>query len=108
MSEQADKIKRIRVDRDLCISAAACVALAAGVFALDDENIAVTKIKNGEATSDEVSIDDLAIDDIDKEEILEAAQACPTLAIILEDGDGNQVFPKEGQKVKESKGQRDK
>ena len=32
------KIAKIYVDRDLCIGAASCVAIAPGVFALDDEN----------------------------------------------------------------------
>ena len=32
------KIAKIVVDRDLCIGAASCVAIAPGVFALDEEN----------------------------------------------------------------------
>lgn len=71
------KIARIFVDRDLCIGAASCVAIAPGVFALDAENKAVV-------------INDKGADD---ETILLAAQSCPTRAIILYDEQGNQIYP---------------
>ena len=89
----ADKIRKIRVDRDLCISAAACVAMAGEVFGLDSENIAVIKKNDGAATSDTVRVNELDASGVDREKILEAAQACPTLAIILEDEEGNRIFP---------------
>ncbi len=71
------KIARIYVDRDLCIGAASCVAIAPGVFSLDDENKAIV-------------INDKGADD---ETILLAAQSCPTRAIILFDEKGNQIYP---------------
>lgn len=71
------KIAKIYVDRDLCIGAASCIAIAPGVFKLDEENKAV--VYNAKGADDET--------------ILLAAQSCPTRAIILFDEDGNQIYP---------------
>lgn len=71
------KIARIYVDRDLCIGAASCVAIAPGVFALDEENKATVINEKG----------------ADDETILLAAQSCPTRAIVLFDEQGNQIYP---------------
>ncbi|MSR76443.1 MAG: ferredoxin [Candidatus Ryanbacteria bacterium] len=71
------KIARIHVDRDLCIGAASCVAIAPGVFSLDDENKATVINPKG----------------ADDETILLAAQSCPTRAILLFDEQGNQIYP---------------
>lgn len=71
------KIGRIYVDRDLCIGAASCVAVAGGVFQLDEENKAYVINEKG----------------ADDEMILLAAQSCPTKAILLFDEEGNQIYP---------------
>lgn len=63
--------------RDLCIGASSCIVVAPGVFELDSELKAIVKDPNG----------------ADAHTILEAARACPTLAIFLYDDDGKQVFP---------------
>ena len=77
MDKQTPKIARIFVDRDLCIGAASCIAIAPGVFALDSENKAVVTNPQG----------------ADNETILLAAQSCPTRAIVLFDEKGNQIYP---------------
>jgi len=69
--------KSIVVDREKCISAGSCVAVAPEVFELDAEGKAVVKSATGD--SDEM--------------ILDAAKACPTLAITLIDSNGKQVVP---------------
>lgn len=71
------KIGKIVVDRNLCIGAASCVAVAPGVFELDSENKAVVYNPKG----------------ADDETILLAAKSCPTQAILVFDEDGNQIFP---------------
>lgn len=71
------KIGKIVVDRDLCIGAASCIAVAPGVFELDGENKAVVYNDKG----------------ADDETILLAAKSCPTQAILLFDEEGNQIFP---------------
>lgn len=69
---------KVKVIRDLCIGAASCVAISPKVFQLDDEAKAI--ILDEKADTDE--------------NILAAAQSCPVNAIILEDENGNQVWPK--------------
>ena len=71
------KIAKIYVDRELCIGAASCVAIAPGVISLDEENKAYVVNPEG----------------ADQGTILLAAQSCPTRAIILYDEDGNQIYP---------------
>jgi ferredoxin len=65
------------IDRDLCQGIGNCVAIAPVVFQLDKQNKAV-------ATH---------IEDISQEKIREAAQSCPLDAIILQDDDGEQLYP---------------
>lgn len=77
MDKSIPKIARIYIDRDLCIGAASCIAIAPAVFALDEENKAVVINEKG----------------ADNETILLAAQSCPTKAIILFDEYGNQIYP---------------
>lgn len=68
---------KIRVDQELCVSVASCVAIAGKTFALDENGLAV--ITDG--THD------------DEATILAAAESCPTKAIILYDDDGKQLYP---------------
>lgn len=71
------RIKKIVVDRDLCIGAASCVVIAPETFQMDDENKAYVVNLEGN----------------DAETIVMAAESCPTKAIFLYDEDGNQVYP---------------
>lgn len=66
------------IDRDLCIGAATCVAIAPKAFALDSEAKAITL-----PTYDEEA----------DQNIIDAAKGCPTAAIIVTDETGKQVFP---------------
>lgn len=75
--KEGSNISKIVVDRDLCISAVSCVAVAAETWELDEENKAVVTDANG----------------VDDDTLLASAQACPTKAIFLYDNDGNQVWP---------------
>lgn len=70
---------KVHIDRDLCIGAATCVAIAPQAFALDNE-----------AKSIILSTVEIDSDDI----ILDAAKGCPTAAIIIEDEKGEKIFPK--------------
>ncbi len=81
---------RVKVDRDLCISAASCTALLPEVFELDDEGKAVIKSLKGAKTSDWTELTDLPSD---AKMVIEAARSCPTNAIIVEDDEGKQVYP---------------
>lgn len=68
----------MRIDRDLCIGAATCVAIAPRAWALDDEAKAV--------------ILDTAAEETD-ETLMEAAKGCPVMAIFITDENGKQLFP---------------
>jgi len=87
------KIKKIIVDRDLCIGAASCVVVAPEVFEMDDENKAVIILKEGKNSGPADKSELLT--DLDDETILLAAQSCPTKAIFLEDEDGNRIYPED-------------
>lgn len=67
------------VDRNLCISATTCVAVAPKSFAMDSEAKAVI-LKT--------------INDDTIENIIESARACPTAAIFIEDEKGERIYPK--------------
>lgn len=69
---------QVRVIRNTCIGAASCVAVSPITFVLDQEKKAV--IKEGSTET--------------PENILMAAQSCPTQAIIVIDTEtGKQVWP---------------
>ena len=68
---------KVRVDRDLCIGVGNCVAAAPTVFKLDKNNKAVV----------------LKPESVDDDTLMNAAESCPVNAIIVEDDDGNQLYP---------------
>lgn len=84
MDDNDPKVKRqirkltMRIDRNLCIGAATCVAIAPHAWALDNEAKAI--------------ILDTASEESD-ETLIEAAKGCPVLAIFITDATGKQIFP---------------
>jgi ferredoxin len=68
---------KVRVDRDVCIGASNCVAVASTAFKLDDSHIATVQ----DASS------------VSEDTLWEAAESCPVGAVILEDDNGNQLYP---------------
>ncbi len=71
------KIRRIVIDRAMCIGAQSCVVVADKLFQMDDQNLAY--IVDPDAHNED--------------EVLLAAQACPVLAILLYDENGKKIFP---------------
>ncbi len=86
-------IAKVTVDRGLCIGAGSCLSAVQGVFELDQENKAVMLLKGDVKTSAQTDKSALANDGASDEDLLAAAQSCPVMAIILQDADGNQVYP---------------
>ena len=86
-------IKEIKIDRGLCIGAGTCVVFASNTFELDNELKAVLKRshESNEGRSPEL-VEGKKKNDSD-EDINSAAKSCPTLAIILEDDQGKQIYP---------------
>ena len=84
MGDDDLKVKRkirgieMRIDRDLCIGAATCIAIAPKAWVLDDEAKAVI-LDTAEEETDET--------------LLEAAKGCPVMAIFITDSDNKQLFP---------------
>jgi len=78
MTTPPKKVAKIVVDRKLCIGAGTCVVVSPDGFEMDEENIAVVK-----PGAQRLSFN----------ELLMAAQSCPTQAIFLYDEEGNQIFP---------------
>ena len=68
----------MRIDRDLCIGAATCIALAPKAWALDDEAKAIILDTTEEETD---------------QALLDAAKGCPVMAIFITDENGKQLYP---------------
>ena len=69
----------IKVINDKCVSAATCIIHAPNTFDLDEDGIVYAK----EGTWDEA------------EKIIDGARSCPTTAIIIQDLNGNQLYPEQ-------------
>ena len=103
MEPKFQDVASVGVDRDLCLTAAIC--LAYGMYELDDEAKAVLLTKNGLnsddttnplATDGFVSVDTLkdpSCGDELRQKVLESARACPFGAIIVRDAEGKQLWP---------------
>lgn len=68
----------MRIDQTLCIGAATCIAIAPKAWALNDEAKAVILDTSDQETD---------------ETLIEAAKACPVMAIYILDKDDKQIFP---------------
>lgn len=77
-SREDSNIGRIDVDRDLCIAAVSCIAVAEAALKLDDENKVIVTDANA----------------VDDDTLRMSAESCPTKAILLYDKAGTRVFPK--------------
>jgi len=81
------------IDRNLCIGAASCIAVAPSTFELDTDNKAVLRRKVPPPSSNETPRADLEDQTIDDETLLLAAKSCPTQAIMVFDEEGKQIYP---------------
>lgn len=73
------KIRKIVLNRSKCVGAQACVAVAPGVFQMDDKNLAYIVDPK----------------DADDDTVLLSAQACPVLAIEIFDEENKKIFPED-------------
>jgi ferredoxin len=67
----------VRILRQQCCGNAQCAEIAPNVFALDSQHKSVVLDPDGAS----------------REKLLEAAEACPTSAILIEEDTGDPVFP---------------
>ena len=76
--DMTTKRVRVRIDREKCVGAAMCVAMAPAVFAIDAGGKAVVLVERVD----------------DPQRVMQAAEECPALAVIVEDAEtGGQIFP---------------
>ena len=68
---------QVRIRRTECCGNAECVEIAPEVFALDSKQKSIV----------------LDPDGVPREKLIEAAEACPSQAILIEDDEGVVVFP---------------
>lgn len=93
MNTEKKKIGKLMIDRNLCIGAASCIAVAPSAFELDPDNKAVLRRKAAPPTSEATARKDLEDTLIDDEMLLLAATSCPTQAIFVYDEEGKQIYP---------------
>lgn len=83
---------RIVVDPDLCIGAASCVTVAPESFVLNTDNKAEV-LDNGEAPDGPQYERTVEMTEDEKQNLIVAAQSCPTLAITIFDENDVQIYP---------------
>ncbi|OHA71273.1 MAG: hypothetical protein A3H01_00110 [Candidatus Wildermuthbacteria bacterium RIFCSPLOWO2_12_FULL_40_9] len=88
MDQEVKKFK-VKILRDICITAGSCEILSPKVFKVDEEG-KVTILDQGTQPDDsgfiEVTKDEL-------KNVMEAAKSCPVLAILVADENGKQIYP---------------
>lgn len=82
----------IKVDPDLCIGAASCVTIDPDTFILNEENKAEV-LDHGQADAGPSYERVVEMTEDEKERLILAAQSCPTLAIFINDENGEQIYP---------------
>lgn len=85
------KIK-IKVDPDLCIGAASCVAIDDSSFEMNEENKAYV-LDHGQELDGSKYEREVEVTQEELDRVLMAAQSCPTLAVIVTGEDGAQLYP---------------
>ncbi|HNS71492.1 MAG TPA: ferredoxin [bacterium] len=76
MDENKRKIVRVEIDSKACISCGTCTVLAPKAFEIDDQGHSIVKDSWKELSD---------------EEIIKAAKACPSEAIMLFDEEGKRM-----------------
>lgn len=71
-----DVMKKVKVNKELCIGCGACQAIVDSVFQLNDEGFAETKKENNTVDT---------MDEALKNEVMDALEGCPTSAIFIEE-----------------------
>lgn len=85
------KIKVV-VDPDLCIGAASCVTISPSTFRMNEENKAYV-LDHSEEPGGPSYEREMEVTQDELDEIILAAQSCPTLAVFVFDESGNQLYP---------------
>jgi ferredoxin len=82
----------VKVDPDLCIGAASCVTIAPETFQMNADNKAYV-LDHGTEPEGSKYERVLEVTEAEKENMILAAQSCPTLAVFIYDENGTQLYP---------------
>ena len=69
-------MKKVKVNKDVCIGCGACTAIASDVFSFDEDNLAKANEENNDIDK---------MDDETKNDVMDALEGCPTSAIVNEE-----------------------
>lgn len=69
-------MKKVKVNKDVCIGCGACTAIASDVFLFDEDNLAKANEENNDIDK---------MDDETKNDVMDALEGCPTSAIVIEE-----------------------
>lgn len=69
-------MKKVKVNKDVCIGCGACTAIASDVFSFDEDNLAKANEENNDIDK---------MDDETKNDVIDALEGCPTSAIVIEE-----------------------
>lgn len=90
MDQEVKKIK-VKVLRDICITAGPCEAVSPKVFKIDEEGKAT--ILDQETKPDQDGFIEITQDTF--ENVLDAAKSCPVFAILAVGEEGKQIYPEQ-------------
>lgn len=81
----------VRIDENVCIGSGSCVVMAQEYFALAADGKAIVKdSQSGKKQGRELILE---VNETQKEHIVQAAQACPVIAISIVDEKGRKLYP---------------
>ena len=69
-------MKKVKVNKDVCIRCGACTAIASDVFSFDEDNLAKANEENNDIDK---------MDNETKNDVMDALEGCPTSAIVIEE-----------------------
>lgn len=75
---------KVKVNKDACIGCGACAAICDEVFELDDDGLSEVKIHNENTDNNEEAV---SVKEELQDEVRDAADSCPTGAIIIEENE---------------------
>ncbi|HRH40883.1 MAG TPA: ferredoxin [Pyrinomonadaceae bacterium] len=79
----------VKVDHDACSGIGSCIETSPKFFRFDAENRAVViSNETGEAQSSQT----LTVSEAEADELLQAGESCPMIAISLYDENGSQIY----------------
>lgn len=85
-------MKKIKVDKDVCIGCGACMSIAPDVFEMNEEGLATVK-------KDKAILEEM--EEEMQEDVLDALEGCPTGAIVKEELEQNVIEEKKVEKKDE-------